>query len=192
MGERIYTLCVDFDGVIHGYQSGWKGQDNIPDPPVPGAFEWLQSLIEANKGFVVCIYSSRSKYPSAVDAMKLWFLKHGLRQDLLERLMFPTEKPSAWLTIDDRAICFLGNWPTHDELINFKPWTKLTPDDRWASDATQFPRLLSEIMGVGLTKDQYASLCESMDLSNRDIDDLLDRADVEWEKIKSRPPKVPA
>jgi hypothetical protein len=186
MGERTFTLCIDFDGVVHSYKSGWKGQDVISDPPVDGAFEWLQGLIEANKGFVVCIYSSRSKYPSAVDAMKLWFLRYGFRQDLLERLMFPTEKPSAYLTIDDRAICFKGDWPSHGEIIDFKPWTKLTLGDRWASDEMQFPRLLSEILGVGLSNDQYIRLCESMGTTVDDIDAVLDRADAAWEKIKSR------
>ena len=26
-------LCLDFDGVVHSYTSGWKGADVIPDPP---------------------------------------------------------------------------------------------------------------------------------------------------------------
>jgi len=35
-------LCLDFDGVIHSYSSGWKGADVIPDPPVPGAFDFIR------------------------------------------------------------------------------------------------------------------------------------------------------
>jgi hypothetical protein len=34
-------LCVDFDGVIHSYSSGWQGADIVNDPPTPGALAWL-------------------------------------------------------------------------------------------------------------------------------------------------------
>lgn len=33
------TVVFDFDGVIHSYTSGWKGETIIPDPPVPGIKE---------------------------------------------------------------------------------------------------------------------------------------------------------
>jgi len=69
------TICLDFDGVLHSYESGWKGIDVIPDPPVPGAFEALAKYVGH---FRVCIYSSRSSAPEGIDAMKAWAVKHEL------------------------------------------------------------------------------------------------------------------
>jgi hypothetical protein len=39
-------------------------------------------------------------------------------------LEWPTEKPPALVTIDDRAITFTGEWPAMAELLAFKPWNK--------------------------------------------------------------------
>ena len=60
------TLCLDFDGVIHGYQSGWKGATVIPDPPVKGA---LQFILDAVEHFTVAIHSSRSGQDGGIQAM---------------------------------------------------------------------------------------------------------------------------
>lgn len=54
----------------------------------------------------------------------------------------------------------------------------------WNSNLTQFPRLLGEIWGVGLTEDQYKSLSESMGLESERIDDLFERADYIWQRDK--------
>jgi hypothetical protein len=51
--SRKPVLCLDFDGVIHGYQSGWQGANVIPDPPVPGAIE---ALLTYTEHFIVCIH----------------------------------------------------------------------------------------------------------------------------------------
>ena len=119
-------ICVDFDGVIHSYSSGWHGVDVISDEPVPGAFEWLIDLLEnASDGQPVpVVYSSRSKEVGGVRAMKEWFFAYGFPLDLLSRLEFPTQKPSAFLTIDDRAICFDGTFPSAKDMLGFKPWNK--------------------------------------------------------------------
>ena len=69
-------ICIDFDGVIHSYKSGWQGIDAIPDPPNKGAFEWLESLFD-HPDLNPVIYSSRSKDPKGVDAMKDWFANHN-------------------------------------------------------------------------------------------------------------------
>ena len=39
-------------------------------------------------------------------------------------ITFPTEKPSAFVTLDDRAITFTGQWPEMELLRKFKPWNK--------------------------------------------------------------------
>ncbi len=115
------TICVDFDGVIHSYDSGWQGHDKAVDPPVPGAIEWLQNAVDR---FDIQIYSSRSQHEKGVDAMKDWLILHGLGADTLAKIKFPTQKPAAFLTIDDRAICFDGAWPSFESIDNFKPWNK--------------------------------------------------------------------
>jgi hypothetical protein len=59
-------------------------------------------------------------------------------------------------------------------------------EDLWKKDAVQFPRLLAEIRAIGLTTTQYGELNESMDLSRNEIDELLERAETEWQKLKAK------
>lgn len=122
MTEFKKSICIDFDGVIHSYTSGWKGIDQIPDPPVPGAIVAIMKYIDY--GYDVCIYSSRSKEQAGILAMIHWFLDNGMHRSDMDKLSFPTQKPPAWLTIDDRCICFNGQFPDTDEIDNFKPWFK--------------------------------------------------------------------
>jgi hypothetical protein len=116
------TLSVDFDGVIHSFTSGWQGYEVIADPPVPGAFEWLTAMND--QGFEVCIFSARSYQPEGLEAMREWFQYHGLAQETMAALEFPTYKPAAFLTIDDRALCFDGTFPTAEAIRAFRPWYK--------------------------------------------------------------------
>lgn len=117
----MLTICIDFDGVIHSYTSGWKGVDVISDPPVEHA---IYALRMYTGYFDVCIYSSRSKESAGIDAMKKWLLDNGLEPQYLSKIRFPTQKPAAFLTIDDRAICFHGYFPSPKEIKAFKPWNK--------------------------------------------------------------------
>ena len=55
---------------------------------------------------------------------------------------------------------------------------------KWDLNSIQFPRLLAVLRAVGLTAQQYADLCESMELESSDIDELLERAEEEWEVLK--------
>ena len=63
------TLCLDFDGVLHSYTSGWQGADVVSDPPTEGAMEFLSRAV---RHFDVAIYSSRSHQPNGILAMQLW------------------------------------------------------------------------------------------------------------------------
>lgn len=121
-------LCLDFDGVIHSYTSPWEGADIIPDPPVPGALEFIH---EALQTFRVAVFSSRSGQAGGIPAMKGWLNLHARRMGLgfadaswLEALEFPREKPPAMVTLDDRALTFTGEWPKVAELLKFKPWNR--------------------------------------------------------------------
>jgi hypothetical protein len=122
MGSERKTLCVDFDGVLHSYTSGWKGVDQVPDGPVRGAMDWLRAML--GEGFDICIYSSRSKDPAGLAAMMAALRVWGMDMDDIDRLDFPTEKPAAWLTIDDRCFRFEGDFPSADWLRRFRPWNK--------------------------------------------------------------------
>lgn len=122
------TLCLDFDGVVHSYSSGWQGADVIPDPPVPGAIAFILDALEY---FQVAIYSSRSHQKGGINAMKAWLRTQaqGVWYESpagpgLEEVTFPTEKPSAFISLDDRALTFTGQWPRAKSLLNFKPWNK--------------------------------------------------------------------
>ena len=127
-------ILVDFDGVIHSYTSGWCGVATIPDDPVPGAIEWLErhlpvpdslcAMAPEYTGPVVQIYSSRSRSWFGRRAMKKWLVKHGMHPGYINEgiLKFPTKKPAAFLTIDDRAVCFSGTFPTSEEMMSFTPW----------------------------------------------------------------------
>lgn len=135
---RKPILCLDFDGVLHSYTSGWQGAEIVSDPPVPGAIAFLY---EAINRFEVHIFSSRSHQTLGIDAMMEWLSEHerawrqeqlqsGLsvaKTSLLLHIQWPREKPPAMITIDDRAITFTGEWPSMGVLLAFRPWNKKEP-----------------------------------------------------------------
>jgi hypothetical protein len=91
-------VCVDLNGVLDAY-SGWQGSDHF-DPPRPGAREFLAALRE--RGYSVVIFTTR--YSQDVWD---WAASHGLTQlidDITDR------KPAAHVFVDDRAVCFRGDF----------------------------------------------------------------------------------
>lgn len=130
MADRLPILSVDFDGVLHSYVSGWQGADVVSDPPTEGAMVWLSRAV---RHFDVAIYSSRSHQPNGILAMQLW-LRLALARacedweadEVYRKIAWPTHKPAAMVTIDDRALTFTGNWSEFDpaKLRGFQPWNK--------------------------------------------------------------------
>lgn len=120
-------IALDFDAVIHSYTSGWQGVDVIPDPPVPGVFEWME---KAMVHFDISIYSSRSGEHAGRRAMWDYIKKHT-SHEFVRRLDFPEHKPRAFLTIDDRCIRFDGDWTdpifSPEKLLEYKSWYQTTP-----------------------------------------------------------------
>ena len=55
----------------------------------------------------------------------------------------------------------------------------------WDNNYIQFARLLAEIYSAaGLTTEQYEQLKASMDLGYEDIDEIFERAMLEFERVK--------
>lgn len=106
----------------------------------PGFFQFL---LDVQQHFDVHVLSSRSHQDGGIPAMMEYLyneaakfyreqIPYGLPgvlplhkiTDAIDQIKWPTRKPPAMLTIDDRAMCFMGVWPALDELKSFKPWHK--------------------------------------------------------------------
>jgi hypothetical protein len=96
------TVCLDFDGVIHSYRSGWCGAEVIPDPPIHGT---QQAIARLRKRYRVVIHSARCASEAGYEAVKAWLQKHGVEVDDVCRF-----KPPAAIYVDDRAVPFRGDW----------------------------------------------------------------------------------
>lgn len=130
------TICLDFDGVMHRYDQKWTSPEEILDGPVEGLIDALVKYVEH---FSITVFSSRSRTIPGQKAMQDWlknvmvepnprysveFLSH-----VYNKISWATEKPPALVTIDDRAWTFRGQWPTVQELQEFKPWNKIVKPD---------------------------------------------------------------
>lgn len=133
------TICIDFDGVIHAYSKGWDNGDTY-DFPLPHSLETIELALDA--GFRVIILSTRS--PRQVKA---WFdrIVYGDYQFTMSGIKVPfkyrivpfwkkfwnvdgvvgitNRKLPATIYLDDRAICFNGDWPSaFAKCCNFETW----------------------------------------------------------------------
>jgi hypothetical protein len=137
MGRPV--LSIDFDGTLHSYTSGWRGAAVVPDPPVPGAAEFIRAALAL---FTVAVVSSRFNHAATRAAAFLavghWLIHRcGIDSLIVPRAGWPEGgfdrddvvilcdvRPPALITIDDRALTFAGTWPDVAGLLDFRPWNR--------------------------------------------------------------------
>ena len=106
------TILVDLDGVLNQY-NGRFDELQIPDIK-EGAKEFVENL---SQNFIVKIFITRNK----ILATK-WLIKNNLDKYITD--ITDIKEPSH-LHIDDRCICFDGNFSnTINQIKNFRPWYK--------------------------------------------------------------------
>jgi hypothetical protein len=127
-------LCLDFDGVIHRYSKGWM-DGSIYDPVTEGFWPWV---IRATRTFDARIFSSRFTTENQAKEGYLYlqkeFMQWSQRQtthpgvDAFHQigLTISLTKPPAFVTIDDRALTFTGDWEDFPALqvLEFKTWSQ--------------------------------------------------------------------
>ena len=112
------TICIDFDGVINNYESGYGPHyrvDYIPDEPVEGTKGAIKKL---RHKFKVVVQSTRCADPDGKQAIIDWLDFYGIEVDDVV-----AHKPPAVMYIDDRGIQFRGDWAaTLRSVEEFKHW----------------------------------------------------------------------
>ena len=120
------SICIDFDGVIHDYSSGWQGID-VFGKVLPGASEATHQLHDA--GYMIIIHTTRNDTPALRDFLN----KNDICFDYINHNPYQPKgsefgKIKADIYLDDRGVCFTGNWDeTLKQILNFKTWQ----EDYW-------------------------------------------------------------
>lgn len=123
MKKKGKTICIDFDGVLSDYSSGYQGEDIFGDM-IKGADSATQILKE--KGWTVIIYTTRP----VTDALKKWLEDNKISYDYInENPDQPKDsegsKLMADIYLDDRGMRFNGDWDwTIRDIASFIPWEK--------------------------------------------------------------------
>lgn len=103
MSSSSYTVGVDFDGTIAGYDKGWQGPP--AEDPIRGAREALQAF--KMKNLEVVVFSCRADNPQGVEDIRQWLVQHDMMQFVDE---ITDKKPKAIAYVDDRGVAFRGDW----------------------------------------------------------------------------------
>jgi len=107
------TIQIDFDGVLNNYNG--KFDATILPTPKEGLKNFL---IELNKEFNIEILTARNKIQ-----VILWLQRYNLLDYIVE--VTNVKNPYASIFIDDRGLCFDGNYYNLlNKIKNFEPYWK--------------------------------------------------------------------
>lgn len=110
------VICVDLDGVLNTFDE-WRGPEFF-HPPREGAREFLAAL--RAEGYRVVVLTVRWH-----EWVSAWLAEHGLAQFVDE---VTDRKPPAHAYIDDRAVCFRGDFhSTLSTVRSFRPFWEEVP-----------------------------------------------------------------
>lgn len=153
------TVCLDFDGVVHEYRQPWTTPEEIRDGATPGFFKWALS---ASNRFDLVICSARFSTSEAMVAAMKWMEREFAKvldadPDIVADVDHPLweqittagfsslfrwvlQKPAAAVYIDDRAVCFDGDWEgiSLAMLDAFEPWNRREDRDYGTKLAQMF------------------------------------------------------
>jgi hypothetical protein len=120
------AIALDFDGVIHAFTSPWRGEHIIADPPVEGAFKFIEDA--SCGGFDVIIHTARANSSAGRMAVRRWLQVQGLPEMFVHTIRITAEKPAAVIYIDDRGFRFEGTFPTLDAICRMRQWNRQRPE----------------------------------------------------------------
>ncbi len=112
MRSKKKTILLDLDGVLNEYQGDYNPL-YIPSMR-DGTVDFLKKL---SKEYEIKLFTVRDKMLAW-----LWLIENNLQTYISE---VTNVKESAWLIVDDRCICFDGEYnKLLDSINNFKVWYK--------------------------------------------------------------------
>jgi hypothetical protein len=155
----------DFDGVIHSYISGWKGFGLAVDEPVEGIKECIDQLKEIGI-YEIVIYSSRCTHEAGIKCIEQYCKEYNIYYDEISH-----HKKAAFLTIDDRAICFDGNgFSLTEKIKKFKSWQDKVKLIFYNGPEKEFKRDL-----LKLINDVKSNYIPTNYLANKELDKILNK-----------------
>ncbi len=106
-------LLIDLDGVLNEYNGNFD--ENYIPPIKKGAKEFLAAFNKAD--YEIKIFTTRNKLLTSK-----WIIENGLDEFISD---VTNVKESAYICLDDRCICFQGNFDkTLEDIESFRAYWK--------------------------------------------------------------------